>query len=362
MLGTIQEYARQQLRDSGEEKELRGRHLDYYVNWAEPNRAGYWREGQLVLLERSEADMGNLRAAFEWPWKPAILGAAAQLVASLEYFLAYKDHFVEGYRWLKRVLAGLESVPVEYQVRLMLAASRLAYMNGELEESRAHVQHSKELARELNDGPGVAWSLTYISATLVDHFDPEQNLAGLRLVEEGLALFRELDDKPGMAQALTNLGNLARAVGDYARAQEAYEESLLLCEETGEVLRAGILRGNLSFVAYQRADFERAQNLAASYLRQMFAIGTQSHVALGLATLAGPLGKLGIPDKAARLPGASAALLKELGAKYEPTDVGEITEFAAAIRAQLGEADLVEAWAEGEAVNPEQAVAYAFAE
>jgi non-specific serine/threonine protein kinase len=99
MLETIHEYASERLVESGEEQGIRDRHLQYYLSMAEEMEPCYRRHGQLLLLERTEAELGNLRAALDWAMEKRKIEAAARLISSLDYFLYYMDRFVEGYRW-----------------------------------------------------------------------------------------------------------------------------------------------------------------------------------------------------------------------------------------------------------------------
>jgi hypothetical protein len=94
----------------------------------------------------------------------------------------------------------------------------------------------------------------------------------------------------------------------------------------------------------------------------MFDIGAMHQALSGIASLAGPLCKLGKSDKAAQLLGASTLLLVELGADFDPVNKPFITEYTADVRAQLGEAVFEAAWAEGQAMTLEQAIAYALDE
>jgi hypothetical protein len=94
----------------------------------------------------------------------------------------------------------------------------------------------------------------------------------------------------------------------------------------------------------------------------MFEIGAKHQALTSMASLAGPLCKLGESEKAARLLGASTLLLVELGADFEPVNRPFIIEHTAEVRAQLDEDTFKAAWAEGQAMSLEQAVAYALDE
>ncbi len=357
MLETIHEYAREKLVGSGEEGLLRDRHLAYFLSLAEEMEPGYRRHNQLLLLDRTEAEMGNLRVAFNWALERGDVEKGARLVSAIDYFLYYKDRFVEGYRWINRLLKTIDEIAPEYQVRLLLAAGRLSYNIGDVEPNKAFCRQALALAQELGDRGSAAWALIYLGGASVGR--PEEYQEAEKFCEEGLAIFQDLGEKPGMAQALNILGELARTVGDYQRARDVYDASLVISRQTGEKFRQILLQGNLSYVAYQEGNYESARELSVSYLNQIYLIGTELGTLDGLAQLAGPLGKLGELEKAARLLGATAALMSAIGFDHQAGDQLEIDKYEADVRARLDEDVFKAAWAEGQAMTLEQAVAYA---
>jgi non-specific serine/threonine protein kinase len=78
-----------------------------------------------------------------------------------------------------------------------------------------------------------------------------------------------------------------------------------------------------------------------------------------LLALAGSLGALGDPLRAAHVFGAAHAFLERSGTLIDPSDQPEHDRNMAFVRAQLGEAAFDAAWAEGQAMTFDQAVAYA---
>jgi len=359
MLETIHEYARERLAESGEEKVVRNRHLDYFRELAEEMEPGYRRRNQVFLLERTRVEFGNLRAAFEWAMDSGNVEAAARLVSSIDYYLRYKGNLVEGYRWFKRVLAEIDKVPKEHQVRFLIGVKRLAWVGETHEQEMLLGQQALALARELGDRSNEAWLLADISNSLNL---PEEYKAAIKLTDRALTIFRELDDKPGMAFALNTLGEVERLSGNYERAKVAYEETLAICRETGEIYRQSMNLANLAFVAYDEGDYKRGRELAISILKQRMEIGWVEWALVGLMVLAGPLGKLGQPEKAARLLGASKTMMAEMGMYYQSGDQPEVDKYIADVRSQLDEATFNAAYAGGEAMTMDQAIAYAVGE
>ena len=67
-------------------------------------------------------------------------------------------------------------------------------------------------------------------------------------------------------------------------------------------------------------------------------------------------------EPAVRLLGAAARILDELAFSLWPHDRARLEELVTALRASLGEDAFAAAWAEGEAVSLDEAVAYAMEE
>jgi predicted ATPase/DNA-binding CsgD family transcriptional regulator len=356
MLETIHEFARERLAESGEEQVMRDRHLEYFLGLAEEMAPGYWRKDQLRLLTKTEAERGNLRAAFDWGLESGQIEAAARLISSMDYFWYYHDSPVEGFRWFTRVLPYIEAIPRPYRPQLLFGAGHLAWLNGDLAQSRQFHQRAITLARELGDKRSEAWSQMFLS-NITDQQDPF--VVNWRRSEEALALLRELNDDPGVAQALTIQGELAKLAGDNGLARQKYDAALVVSRETGETIRQIMLVSNIAMIAYNEGNYREARDLNILVLERFLESGTRQGIISALWALAGPLGMLGQPEKAARLLGASAALFAEMGAGDAPTDYEQVAKYTAETRAQLGDAAFQAAWNEGQAMTLEQAVAYA---
>ena len=66
MLETIHEYAREKLKESGEEEALGREHALYFMRLAEEAEPGLIGDKQAEWLNRLEDEHDNLRAALRW--------------------------------------------------------------------------------------------------------------------------------------------------------------------------------------------------------------------------------------------------------------------------------------------------------
>ncbi len=213
------------------------------------------------------------------------------------------------------------------------------------------------LYQDLGDEIGTAWALALLGGYALSF--PDEVKEGITLCEEGLALFRKAGHKPGIMQALTIQGELRRLEGTYDLAQKAYIECLALSRQTGYKLREAITLANLSSVAQHEAQPEQAVTYCSECLTILRELGDNKYSAMLLAKMAGTLTAVGHPLAAARLLGASEALLEVLGITQHAGDWSDLNRDLAKLRKQLDDSTFETAWAEGKAMSLEQAISYA---
>jgi predicted ATPase/transcriptional regulator with AAA-type ATPase domain len=87
------------------------------------------------------------------------------------------------------------------------------------------------------------------------------------------------------ARALNGAGNLARGLGDYARADEQHAEALALRRAIGDTRGVGISLNNLGVVAHDRARYGAAEAYFTEAIEARRAAGDQEGSALSLNNL-----------------------------------------------------------------------------
>lgn len=176
---------------------------------------------------------------------------------------------------------------------------------------------------------------------------------------ENLALARELGYKTSIGASLNRLGEVARIQGNYAEATALYEESLATFRDIGDRWNSATVLNNLGYIAQHQNDLVLAAGRFKEGLLLYHDLGSKHGIALCLTGLAGIAGALAQPRRVARLLGIAEALRKAIGAAIEPSDRADYDRNVAVARAQLDEATWLAAWAKGQAMTLEQAIAYA---
>jgi non-specific serine/threonine protein kinase len=279
LLDTVRAFALEQLRQQGEEDAVRARQVDYFTQLAqatEPNLSG---PNQVRWLQRLDEEHPNLRTVLDWlidaargdPTTDTHAQAALVLCAAVWRFWYLRAHFLEGRRWLGRVL----DLPVATQSTLVRAralngAGSLAYSLGDFAAAATYHERSLAIRRELGDQQGIAGSLNNLA--LVDRHTGEFARARARL-EEAIALNRQLGNEAWLAINFNNLGGVLLDQGDAPGAESSQERSLALFTELGDEWGIGMSLCDLANATRERGDLDRAQTLYEEALRRQGVVG-----------------------------------------------------------------------------------------
>jgi predicted ATPase/class 3 adenylate cyclase len=227
---------------------------------------------------------------------------------------------------------------------------------GDYGAARACFEESLALRRELGDKRGIALSL-YGQGTLAS--EQGDAAAAQSLLEESVAMFRKGGDRHMAANASADLGALLSRRGEYAAARPLLEESLAIYRETGD--RRGI--GTVCYYMGSLALAEGGADAAGACYKESLAafrqVGERYGMARALEGLARMASARDEPKRAAQLYAAAAALREALGAPVAPIDQADYESQMAALRACLGEEGFTAAWAEGQVMPLNEAVAFA---
>ncbi|HEY3079371.1 MAG TPA: tetratricopeptide repeat protein [Chloroflexota bacterium] len=223
--------------------------------------------------------------------------------------------------------------------------------------ARALLLESLRLWREQGDRVHAAYALRNLG--WVANF--QGDLAATRVfLEESLALFREVGDRWNVAQIHGDLGEVACAAGDYAAARRIYEAGLALWRELGNRQGVANQQNGLGYVVAEEGDYAAARALFDEALTTRRESGAPVRVAWSLAGFAYLAAARAQSRRALRLAGAAAALRQSPGFQFPSSTLIRLDRKLAPVRAALGDEASAAAWAEGQAMTLDEAVAYAF--
>jgi predicted ATPase/DNA-binding CsgD family transcriptional regulator len=353
MLETIHEYAWECLQSRETADSIRHNHAAYFTSLAEhaaeeirDRRQSYWYARLLV-------EQDNLRAALAWSLYGSETEYGVRLAAALRDYWYYNGNVAEARRWMDLALERSSSHPLALRAGLLLASGGHTFAEHELNRGAAELQEALHIYNELGDERLAAWSKIKLGITYMDRKSFQE---GAALAQAGLEVFMRLGDLPGIAQAYNILGELARLAGDDDAAQEFYETCMDVSVESGEQMRVAMSYVNMGFIAYHRGEFRNSAELVRQGLIVIRSLENDYGLSTFIGSMAGPLARLGDPERAARLLGASFALLEAKGSAYQPSDMPEIEEYLRVTKELMGEPTFREAWQSGQSMTLEEAV------
>ncbi len=218
------------------------------------------------------------------------------------------------------------------------------------------MQEAVAIAREVGDLRELAMAVRFLGHVLYNLGEYEAAAASLK---ESLLLARRIQDHFGIPWSLHFLGDLVLQQGDSRQAQELYQESIALLRELKDnVILAYALR-RLGLVMREHKNYERAEALCQESLKLNFAVGDRRAVAACLVGLAGLAVVQGHTVQAAQLLGIAERLLNAIAAHLFLVDQREYEHHLKSVRGQLDTSTFDQAWAEGQSMTIEQAVAFA---
>ncbi len=231
----------------------------------------------------------------------------------------------------------------------------VAVNQGDYATARGYYTETLAIMEALGDRRNMATALNNLGEV---SFAQGDDTAAAGYHEASLAIMRELGDQRGIALSLTNLGLVAWRGGNPAAASALHEESLALWREVGDKHGIAAALNNLAPVLQDQGNAMAAAAVLKESLALRQEAGDKYGIGRCLVGLAGLAMARTEPTRAGRLLGATAALLDTIGGRLDALDRQVYERTRASVQAALGE-DASAAWAEGQAMPLEAAVAYA---
>jgi predicted ATPase/DNA-binding SARP family transcriptional activator len=338
----LRQYGEERLADDGaEHRRARDRHCAYYLDFLRRRETALTGRDQRTALAEIAAEIGNIRAAWQWATAQARMDDIAGATHGLWLFHAARGWVWEGSEVFGGVVAALADRregtgmdPVARDLALGAALTRLASGRarlGQYDEARALLDESIELLRGLHAPRelGLALNILAVAVHAAGDYDDEE-----AILAESLALFRAAGDAWGAGYALNDLGMAAHLRGDETAAARLSGESLANFRRIDDLRGQGLALNNLGVVAIQRGDNAEAERLH----RASLALRRETEDQWGIAS---SLVQLGNVARLAGKPGEAEASLREAlrtarEGEVLPVALEALVEFAA-LKAGQGE-------------------------
>jgi predicted ATPase/Tfp pilus assembly protein PilF len=401
MLETVHEFAREKLRESAEEQEIKRFHAQYFLTLAEEAYPELKSANKLQWLEKLEAEHDNMRAALSWTLGREEAELALRLGGALWVFWSVRGYYSEGRRWLEEALAMNGRVSPEVRAMALAGVGSLAEDQGDLDRAKEACDEGLELlANEAREASEAKLCLLALLGWMA--WQREEYGQATQLFEEGLALSREIMDTWWIARSLADVATASQSVGYSERATDLYEESMDLFREQGDKQFLAYCLNNLAMLVYSKGDLGRATKLTEESVTLLRELGARGNVSMGLCNLGwmallqndlgraadlyreslsiswdaglNPLVQMALEgfacmagarvetERAARLWGAAQALHETKGIPRDIDFLDKADARISAVRSGMGEEAWEEAFRKGREMTLDEAVSYALEE
>src|SRR5579872_1433079 len=404
LLESTRQYAREKLRESGEEATAARAHAEAFVKLAEQLDRDLEKTPDYMWFARVEQELENLRAALAWALSEHGDVLLAQQLAGAPRFGWLYFAAAEARRYVRMALASVTAAtPVLVVAKLYLAEAEINAGLMQHKASYAAAEQALARYRDLGDQAGIAQAqriaggalavlgriaeaeLSFTEVLAAARALGAQRLTGIVLeglasirslsndvagaragYAEALAIYKDLGDKLTTANVAANLADAEFLAGDALTALMLVEEAIPVDRGLNNTRGVTNHLYNMSayLIALDRYDEARTFAREAVTLARdlqvdvLFTLSLQ-HLAAVAALQTDQDRGFGDRVRAARLLGYVDARLTVLEVLREYAEQQEYDKMVAALRNGLGEDELAKLMDEGRDWSEDQAVAEA---
>jgi predicted ATPase len=355
MLETVRAFVAERLAARPDAGEIGRRHAGYYRTLVERADRPLRGAGHDALLDRLQAEAGNLAAAVRWYLvnDPAPLPHLFRVLFSF-WFL--REHMPEARGWVDQLLPTADSLGPQARAELTWTAAVTANEVGDDAAALAARRNLEPLIDTIEDPFLRAVALLAMAWTspITGDFDGAR-----REASASLAQLRGQDEPFWTAQASADLGAVETAEGHYDDALRHLREMNDLAERSGYPWLSGWSQVLMGTVAVAQGRLDQARDLLEESLEQGLSANITSSVALGLIAFARLALANGDPGRAALLAAAAEGLRRRAGLQAWPVQRRGEAELIAQIRQALGASAFDEQYTAGARLSRREAVAAA---
>lgn len=266
LLETVRQYALEALQGTGEEGDLRDRHLEWFLQVAEDIESKTWIMPFAAALSTLQPEEDNFRAALAWSRQRDASGQATlRLAGALTILWQAVGAVNEGRSVLRDALARADpTVRTSAWARALMAAGDLASLQTDPAGASPQLDEALAIFEELGDDRNLARALTV--AARVWHWTGDDQRAFSIAREKSLSVCRALGNLRALCETLWLWADLTLDRGDYLTARRQLEECLLLCRQLNDTIMLTFPLISLARVACAEGDASRARLLAEEAL------------------------------------------------------------------------------------------------
>jgi predicted ATPase len=337
LLETLREFAVEQLRDSGEDRDVRLRHLEWLQGAAERVLIVLPTPEFAAFLDDVERERFNIREGLAWAVANKVgTERALRICGMLPLFWDTRGFVAEGLRWT-RALVAVTTAEGDTEARGMAhtAMGWLEMLAGEPEESEWALVTAERMFRDMGNENWLGRALSMRGMTtynrgLLDEAEEQFNEAIVLCRQNGLDWLAD-------AWCTYGLAHVALSRGDFAAAEPLLIHCFEYSRANGLSWGVGHTQLSLSVMAFMLGDMEQsvARMLESIRVRAELRDSRGLCDCIGMMALHASVG--GDHDLAATLIGAAEVAREASGDHLVPWQQPLLEQAIVAAQANLGD-------------------------
>jgi predicted ATPase/DNA-binding SARP family transcriptional activator len=288
----VRQYAREKLAESGEEENIRTRHLNCFLSLSEQAALGWQGPSQLGWYGRLMEERDNFRVSLELTRQTRNVESGLCLSGRLKYLWMNLD-MQEGMRWLNYFLQDLQSNSFGLpRAQALLTQGELLNNLNRLSEAYKVLQECLALFRACGDISGEIDSLHLLAHELfvlgdrqrsleiahralersrlqsdlfregrslyrLGRYDPDSTRS-FTYLEQAIVVSRQAKDWHGLSSSLGTAGERAMLDGKIQLAENYVKEAVLLCRQLKNKLGLCTHLQNSGRIAFAQGEIAQA--------------------------------------------------------------------------------------------------------
>jgi predicted ATPase len=354
MLETLREFAVERLAESGEEDDIRRRHLGWCLTLATTVENVVSTPQFPELLDKLDRERYNVREALAWSLRSGIDVEQALLICGqLPLYWDTRGYVPEGLRWSTELLATGDPTDSAGRAMTLATVGWLGMLGGDPVLSEESLSAADDMWRRLGDDAQLSRSLSMHGMTTynLNDFDHAEAMfeESARLAKQnGLEWISE-------AWCVYGMAHVALARGDMTTADRLLRDTLEYSKGRGLTWGVGHAQLSLGVLAFMMGDLGQA----ASRLSESLLIREQLQDARGICDCLGLMAVLasvtGDHRLASLLLGAAEVRREATGQMAVPWIQPMLAEATTNAEKALGE-EFAQGVAEGRALPPGEAI------
>jgi predicted ATPase/DNA-binding winged helix-turn-helix (wHTH) protein len=256
MLETMRLYARERLRESGEEAVIAERHARYYAQLLEPADAIWETISDSEWRATYAPEIDNIRGALDWSLADKERTEIGIVVAgSTGRLWNMLDLVPEGRRYCDRLIDRIEPSANSAGAARLLRRGGVLWLDADRSRSVVMLERSAAIYRELRDPVNLGIVMGHIGGICVYL---GRLTAARAALSEASALLSASGPSKSLSNITTDFGALAISMRDFAEAAKFYNNARTLARELKDPVRELIALCNLAEVEFGQGAIERA--------------------------------------------------------------------------------------------------------